>query len=53
MIEAAEETLGLDSKVMPPTLAPPGDGLTRNNLDIQFLNAIDTDEELNKTLSLT
>ena len=65
MIEAAEATLGLESTVMPmpptlphlppslPHLPPPGDGVKRNNLDIQFLNAIDTDEELNKTLSLS
>ena len=36
MIEAAEATLGVDSTIMPmaPTLAPPGDDVKRNNLDI-------------------
>ena len=36
MIEAAEATLGVDSTIIPmaPTLAPPGDGVKRNNLDI-------------------
>ena len=52
-MKATDVSLRVGSNIMPPTLAPPGDGLTRNNLDIKLIGALDTDEEFNQTLSMT